>query len=164
VLSASRYKQNTLSAQNKAFANQKRRVHAQLLSPQRLKRVEQRVIDQITIFVTSLVATPGASSLEKDDTARSWKAPVNLAERCMWLTHDVVTDLAFSKSTDMQTSEQYRHFPGLLKFMSRRAITVRIFNLERMIAADTMLTSCGSASCNRNSTNSSWTDSCSPHG
>ncbi|KAM0691511.1 hypothetical protein Q7P36_010282 [Cladosporium allicinum] len=141
VLSASRYKQNTLSAQNKAFANQKRRVHAQLLSPQRLKRVEQRVIDQINIFVTSLVATPGASSLEKDDTARSWKAPVNLAERCMWLTHDVVTDLAFSKSTDMQTSEQYRHFPGLLKFMSRRAITCLVqpqfykLKLDRLMLA-----------------------------
>ena len=126
MLSASRYKQNTLSAQNKAFANQKRRVHAQLLSPQRLKRVEQRVIDQINIFVTSLVAVPVADpSPEKEDAARGWRAPVNLAERCMWLTHDVVTDLAFSKSTDMQTSEQYRHFPALLKFMSRRAITVR---------------------------------------
>jgi hypothetical protein len=125
ALSASRSKQNLLSAQDKTLANHKRRVYSRLFSPQGLKRVEQRLINQVDSFISSLIAAAAIPQHEEDGTARGWNVPVNLAERCIWLTHDIITELAFSKSSDMQTSAQHRHFPAMIKFMTWRAIIVR---------------------------------------
>jgi hypothetical protein len=49
---------------------------------------------------------------------------VNLTEKCIWLTTDIVTDLTYSKSAEMQVSDQNRHFPALINFMTWRAIIV----------------------------------------
>jgi hypothetical protein len=121
ALSASRVKQNLLSAQDKNVANIKRRAYSRIFSPQGLKRIEQRLIGQIETFVSSLVATQAS---EKSDAVHLWNETVNLAERCIWLTHDVITELAFSKSSDMQISTQHRHLPHMIKFMTWRAIIV----------------------------------------
>ena len=124
-MSASRTRPNLLTAREKAVANHKRRIYSRLFAPQGLKRVEQRVIDQVNLFVSSLVATPAAPRAEeKVVTACSWSTPVNLTERCVWLTSDIATDLAYSQSLDMQVSKQNRHFTGLFRFMTWRAAIV----------------------------------------
>jgi hypothetical protein len=122
ALSASRSKQNLLSAQDKTIANHKRRCYSRIFSPQALQRVGDRVNGHVDTFISSLnvVQSPAAPECEQDATQGSWSTPVNLTEKCIWLT----TDLTYSKSAEMQVSDQNRHFPALINFMTWRAIIV----------------------------------------
>lgn len=121
ALSASRGRPNLLSAIDKTVASFKRRVYLQVFSQQGMKQLEDRLLSHFDAF-TSLLNPIGFSKTgtEKD----GWSSPINMVERCIWLTHDVITELCFSRSSGMQASPDRRHLPSVTRFMSFRGILV----------------------------------------
>lgn len=121
ALSASRGKQNVLSVVDKGIAAFKRRVYQQVFSTQGMKNVEGRLLSHFEAFTSLLSQT---TPKENTKEGNGWGTPINMAERCIWLTHDVITELCFSKSSDMQSSPELRHFPTTTRFMSFRGYLV----------------------------------------
>ncbi|CAI6339929.1 unnamed protein product [Periconia digitata] len=113
AFSASRRRSHVMSTVTRDVANVKRRPYLQTFSNQNMRRLEKRLLVHFQMFVSQLTDSTGETS---------WSPPVDIAERCIWLTHDVITDSVFTKGSNMQTFPELRGLLSATKFMSWRGI------------------------------------------
>jgi cytochrome P450 len=88
----------------------KRRVLSHALSDRALKGMEEYILNQIRIFCTQI----GSST-----------QPLDMASQCDYLTGDVLGDLCFGQSFDMQEKPGNRFISDLVQGSAKKALIVR---------------------------------------
>ncbi|KAJ5151733.1 hypothetical protein N7492_010028 [Penicillium capsulatum] len=115
--SASRRSPNILSAIDKNVHGFKRRTLATALSDRGLKELEGRILEHVDDFTTILGTDDGSLS-----DPSGWKQPTPVATMCNWLAFDIMGDITYGKSFDMQQSPALRWIASVYSKMSHRGM------------------------------------------
>ncbi|RAH83811.1 cytochrome P450 monooxygenase [Aspergillus japonicus CBS 114.51] len=114
ALGLSRRCPNSLVAIDKGLHGFKRRIMAQVFSEQNLKQMEERILDNVTDFVSLL----GSDS----DASRGWGPPKDVAQACTWMTFDIIADLCYGEDLNLLQVEDMRWFPSVFRKVSQRGM------------------------------------------
>ncbi|RAL12233.1 cytochrome P450 [Aspergillus homomorphus CBS 101889] len=114
AMGASRRSPTILTAIDKGLHGFKRRIMAQVFSEQSLKQIENRVLDNVTNFV-SLLSTDA-------DTNSGGTAPKNVADASTWLTFDIIADRCYGENINLLQSENMRWFSSAFRKISQRSM------------------------------------------
>ncbi|RAH44190.1 cytochrome P450 [Aspergillus brunneoviolaceus CBS 621.78] len=114
ALGLSRRCPNSLVAIDKGLHGFKRRIMAQVFSEQNLKQMEERILDNVTDFVSLL----GSDS----EALRGWGPPKDVAQACTWMTFDIIADLCYGEDLNLLQVEDMRWFPSVFRKISQRGM------------------------------------------
>lgn len=120
ALGLSRRCPNSLVAIDKGLHGFKRRIMAQVFSEQNLKQMEERILDNVTDFVSLL----GSDS----EALRGWGPPKDVAQACTWMTFDIIADLCYGEDLNLLQVEDMRWFPSVFRKISQRGMMVSSSN------------------------------------
>ena len=107
---------NILDAIDKSIHRRKRKVIGQALSDQNMRSFEPTILTHIDIFVKGLI-----QSTSYDEGNNDWSSSINMTDCCKYLGFDIMGQLGFGQSFELQTKPDNRFLIEAVTAASHRS-------------------------------------------